>query len=36
VSFYAKADLAYNTSGKTLDESFAGLLSALKVNGVPY
>lgn len=28
-SFYAKADLAYNTSGKTLEESFAGLMALI-------
>lgn len=28
-AFYAKADLAYNTSGKTLGESFTGLLDTL-------
>jgi XRE family aerobic/anaerobic benzoate catabolism transcriptional regulator len=33
-AFYAKADLSYNTSGKSLDESFAGLMSALNVNGL--
>jgi XRE family transcriptional regulator, aerobic/anaerobic benzoate catabolism transcriptional regulator len=27
--FYAKADLAFDTSGKTLDESFAGLRQAI-------
>jgi len=29
-AFYEKADLAYQTSGKTLDESFAGLMAALE------
>ncbi|HUW81007.1 MAG TPA: helix-turn-helix transcriptional regulator [Acidocella sp.] len=28
-AFYAKADLAFNTSGKTLDEAFAGLMAAI-------
>ena len=28
-AFYAKADLAYNTSGKTLDNAFTGLMSAI-------
>jgi len=28
-SFYAKADYSYNTSGKTLDESFAGLMALI-------
>lgn len=28
-SFYAKADLTYNTSGKTLPEAFAGLMELL-------
>ncbi len=28
--FYAKADLTFNTSGKTLDEAFAGLLNLLQ------
>jgi XRE family transcriptional regulator, aerobic/anaerobic benzoate catabolism transcriptional regulator len=28
-AFYAKADFSYNTSGKTLDEAFAGLMSAI-------
>jgi XRE family aerobic/anaerobic benzoate catabolism transcriptional regulator len=29
-AFYEKADLAYYTSGKTLEESFAGLMAGLK------
>jgi len=29
-AFYEKADLAYQTSGKTLEESFAGLVKALE------
>ncbi len=29
-AFYAKADFAYNTSGKTLDEAFAGLMEAVR------
>jgi len=29
-AFYEKADLAYQTSGKTLEESFAGLIAALE------
>ena len=28
-AFYAKADFSYNTSGKTLEEAFAGLMSAI-------
>ena len=28
-AFYAKADFAYNTSGKTLDNAFTGLMSAI-------
>ncbi len=28
--FYAKADLTFNTSGKTLDEAFAGLMGLLR------
>ena len=28
-AFYAKADFAYNTSGKTVDEAFSGLITAL-------
>jgi XRE family aerobic/anaerobic benzoate catabolism transcriptional regulator len=32
-AFYAKADIAYNTSQKTLDESFAGLMAALAESG---
>jgi XRE family transcriptional regulator, aerobic/anaerobic benzoate catabolism transcriptional regulator len=28
-AFYAKADFSYNTSGKTLEEAFTGLLSAI-------
>ncbi|MFP5406299.1 MAG: shikimate kinase, partial [Gammaproteobacteria bacterium] len=28
--FYAKADMAYSTSGKSLDESFAGLRRELR------
>ena len=28
--FYAKADLTFSTSGKTLEESFAGVLAALR------
>lgn len=28
--FYAKADIAYNTSGKTLDEAFHGLMALLR------
>ncbi len=28
-AFYAKADFAFNTSGKTVDESFTGLMAAL-------
>jgi XRE family aerobic/anaerobic benzoate catabolism transcriptional regulator len=30
-AFYAQADLAYYTSGKTLDQSFAGLMAALQM-----
>ena len=30
--FYAKADLAFNTSGKSLDEAFAGLLGVLQAH----
>ncbi len=33
-AFYAQADLAYYTSGKTLDQSFAGLMAALQVQEV--
>lgn len=29
-SFYAKADCAFNTSGKTLEEAFAGLMTLLR------
>jgi XRE family aerobic/anaerobic benzoate catabolism transcriptional regulator len=29
-NFYAKADLAFNTSGRTLDEAFAGLMALLR------
>ena len=29
-SFYAKADYAFNTSGKTLEEAFAGLMALLR------
>jgi XRE family transcriptional regulator, aerobic/anaerobic benzoate catabolism transcriptional regulator len=28
-AFYAKADFSYNTSGKTLEEAFTGLMSAI-------
>lgn len=31
-SFYAKADLAFNTSGKTLTEAFNGLLDLLRIH----
>ncbi|MDE2239207.1 MAG: transcriptional regulator, partial [Rhodospirillales bacterium] len=30
--FYAKADLTFNTSGKTLDEAFTGLLGLLQTH----
>ncbi|EKM99985.1 MULTISPECIES: helix-turn-helix transcriptional regulator [Acidocella] len=30
VGFYAKSDLAFNTSGKTLDEAFDGLMGMLR------
>jgi len=33
-AFYAQADLAYYTSGKTLDQSFAGLMAALQAQEV--
>jgi XRE family aerobic/anaerobic benzoate catabolism transcriptional regulator len=33
-AFYEKADLAYYTSGKTLDESFAGLLEGMKTAAI--
>jgi XRE family aerobic/anaerobic benzoate catabolism transcriptional regulator len=29
-AFYAKADLIYDTGGKTLEESFAGFMAALQ------
>jgi XRE family aerobic/anaerobic benzoate catabolism transcriptional regulator len=29
-AFYAKADFAYNTSGKTLDEAFTGLMATIE------
>jgi XRE family transcriptional regulator, aerobic/anaerobic benzoate catabolism transcriptional regulator len=31
-AFYAKADFSYNTSGKTLEEAFAGLMSAISAH----
>jgi XRE family aerobic/anaerobic benzoate catabolism transcriptional regulator len=31
-AFYAQADLAYYTSGKTLEQSFAGLMAALQAD----
>jgi XRE family aerobic/anaerobic benzoate catabolism transcriptional regulator len=33
-AFYAQADLAYYTSGKTLDQSFSGLMAALQSQGI--
>ena len=33
-AFYAQADLAYYTSGKTLEQSFAGLMAALQTQEV--
>jgi XRE family aerobic/anaerobic benzoate catabolism transcriptional regulator len=33
-AFYAQADLAYYTSGKTLEQSFAGLMAALQAQEI--